>query len=65
MNSKRRKKSKIDPKDYEGYSYGPLRLERIGQTIRMGSNWKPGQFEVYIQRVRNKRPDFKREINKK
>ncbi len=62
---KKKKKNKIHPKDYEGYIYGPLKLERIGRFVRMSSHWEPGQFEKFKKRVRNKRPKFKEAIDKK
>ena len=63
--SKNQKKIKIGPEDYEGYRYGPLRLERFGRNILISSDWKPGQFEKHVQRVRSKRPRLKKEIDQK
>lgn len=62
---KRKKKIKVHQNDYEVYTYGPLKLERIGRFIRMGSHWEPGQFEKFKERVRRERPEFKKEIDRK
>ncbi|MBA7522306.1 hypothetical protein ES705_14424 [subsurface metagenome] len=51
--------------DYESYSYGPIKLERIGRNIMISSNWQPEQFEQHIQRIKKIRPRFKNEIDQK
>lgn len=61
----KKKKSKINPSDYEGFSYGPLKVERIGRFVRMSSHWEPGQFEKFKERVRSRRTKFKEAIDKK
>jgi len=65
MTSKKKKKVKMDLKDYEGYRYGPLKLERFGRIVSISSDWKPGQHEKFIQRLRGKRPQLKKEIDQK
>lgn len=65
MTSKKKKKIKMDLKDYEGYRYGPLKLERFGRIVSISSDWKPGQHEKFIQRLRDKRPQLKKEIDQK
>ena len=63
--NKKKKKIKIHPNNYEGYTYGPIRVERAGRVIKVSSYWEPGQFEKFKERVKNERPKFKREIDKK
>lgn len=63
--SKKKRKIKINPKNYEGYRYGPIRLERFGRNILISSDCKPEQFERHIQRARSKRPQLKKEIDQK
>ncbi len=63
--NKKKKKIKIHPNNYEGYTYGPVRVERAGRVIKVSSYWEPGQFEKFKERVKNERPKFKREIDKK
>lgn len=65
MTSKKKKKVKMDLKDYEGYRYGPLKLERFGRIVSISSDWKPGQHEKFMQRLRGKRPQLKKEIDQK
>ena len=55
----------MDIKDYEGYRYGPLKLERFGRIVSASSDWKPGQHEKFMRRLRGKRPQLKREIDQK
>ncbi len=55
----------MDLKDYGGYSYGPLKLERFGRIVSISSDWKPGQHEKFMQRTRGKRPQHKKEIDQK
>ncbi|MEW6672144.1 MAG: SEC-C metal-binding domain-containing protein [Thermodesulfobacteriota bacterium] len=59
------KKLKLKPKDYEGYRYGPLKLERFGRYVRIRSDWKSGEFKKHIDYVRKKRPEHKKEIDNK
>jgi len=59
------KKPKPDFSDYEGFSYGPLKIERFGREIRYSSHWKPGQHKKHMEYIRDKRPEFKKEINEK
>jgi len=63
--NKKKKRIKIDKDNYERYNYGPLTVERIGRVIKVSSNWEPGQFEKFKGRIKNERPKFKREIDKK
>ena len=63
--AKKGKKPKNKPKDYEGYQYGPFRFERLGRTFRMSSDWKPGEYRKYIENVKSKRPELKKDIDVK
>ncbi len=65
MTNKEKKEVKMDLKDYEGYRYGPLKLERFGRIVSVSSDWKPGQHEEFMQRLRDKRPQLKKEIDQK
>ncbi len=65
MVNKSPKKNKFDPSRYEGYRYGPIRLERFGRVVRITSQWGPGQFERYREEIRSKRPDLKKTIDTK
>lgn len=62
---KKREDPTIDPKEFESYNYGPLKLERIGRFVRMSSNWDQDKYENYIQNIKTKRPEIKEEINEK
>ncbi len=59
------KNKKINPENYEGYSYGPLKLERIGRVVRMSSHWEQKEFEEYKEKVKKERPNFKKAIDEK
>lgn len=63
--SKKRKKGRFDPSRYEGFSYGPIRVERFGRLVRIRSEWEPGQFEKFRESVKNRRSEFKIEIDQK
>jgi hypothetical protein len=62
---KKTKKPKKVQKDYEGYQYGPIRLERFGRYTVMSSHWKPGEHQKFIEHVKSKRPELKNDIDKK
>lgn len=61
----KKKKNKIHPRDYEGYTYGPLKVERMGRAVQISSHWEPGRFEEFKEKVRSERPKFKEAIDKK
>jgi hypothetical protein len=68
MGKKSRKEIRKKPKrpgDYEGYQYGPLRLERHGRYVAMSTHWKPGEYEKHINLIKSKRPGLRTEINAK
>jgi len=65
MKKKKKKRIKIDPEDYEGFAFGPIKIERIGRLVQFSSDWKPGEFEEFISEVKAKRPEHKKAINKK
>jgi hypothetical protein len=58
----KKKKSGLRLSDYEGYSYGPIKVERIGRVVSISSNWEPERFKNFIERIRCKRPELKRRI---
>jgi hypothetical protein len=64
---KRQKKTvmTLDPKDYEGFTYGPLKFERFGRIVKMSSKWADGKFDKYIEKVRENRPKLKDNIKDK
>lgn len=64
MGSKRKKK-KEKKTEYEGFNYGPIKVERIGRTIQMSSDWDPEEFKKHKTRIKNRRPHLKNEINHK
>ena len=51
--------------EYEGFNYGPIKVERIGRTIQMSSDWDPEEFKKHKTRIKNRRPHLKNEINHK
>jgi len=61
----KKKKIKINPTNYEGYTYGPVKVERIGRVVKVSSNWEPGQFEKFKGRIKDERPKFKKAIDRK
>lgn len=61
--SKGRKMIKADPDNYEGYQYGPLKLERTGRFVSLSSEWEPEQFKKHIENIRAHREPFRQEIN--
>lgn len=61
----KKKNIKINPNNYEGYTYGPVKVERGGRVVKVSSQWEPGQFEKFKERIKNKRPKFKKAIDKK
>lgn len=65
MKKKKGKKRKSNPKDYESYSYGPFKLERSGRFVRMSSNWAEGEHEKYMAKVKELRPNLKKDIDEK
>lgn len=64
-NSKKKKTDKISPKDYERFTHGPFKIERIGRVVRMSSHWETEQFEEFKEKVKSKRPTLKDAINNK
>lgn len=50
---------------YEGYNYGPIKLERIGRNVLISSKWQPEQFKRHIQRVKKGRPKLRGKIEQK
>jgi len=40
--NKKKKKIKIRPNNYEGYTYGPVKVELVGRVVKVSSNWEPG-----------------------
>jgi hypothetical protein len=67
MGKKSKRKGKPDrkPKDYEGFQYGPFRVERHGRYVAMSTHWKPGEYEKHIENIKSKRPELKDNINTK
>lgn len=65
MNKKEGKKIRIDPKHYECYRYGPLKLERIGRTVLISSDWEPKEFEKWKREIKSRRSDLKKEVDRK
>jgi len=63
--NKKKKKFKITPNNYESYTYGPIQIKRIGRVIQVSSNWEPGQFKKFKERVKNEHPKFKKAIDRK
>jgi hypothetical protein len=61
----KKKKIKINPNNYEGYTYGPVKVERVGRVVKVSSHWEPGQFEKFKERIKNERPKFKKAIDRK
>ena len=61
----KKKNIKINPKNYEGYTYGPVKVERVGRVVKVSSNWEPGQFKKFKERIKNERPKFKKAIDRK
>lgn len=65
---KKKNKKSIQGKkdnDYEGYSYGPFKFERLGRFIRMSSIWAEGEHEKYMEKVKELRPSLKKDIDEK
>jgi len=60
---KKKKRIKINKDIYEGYTYGPVKVERIGRVVKVSSNWEPGQREKFKERIKNGRPKFKKSID--
>lgn len=65
IKNERRKKVKVDARNYEVVNYGPLRMERIGRVLTLSSHWEPGEFQEYVQRVKAHRSELREDINKK
>src|SRR5665648_1013081 len=61
----KKKNIKINPNNYEGYTYGPVKVERVGRVVKVSSNWELGQFKKFKERVKNERPKFKKVIDRK
>ena len=61
----KKKKIKINPNNYEGYTYGPVKVEREGRVVKVSSYWEPGQFEKFKEKIKNERPKFKKAIDRK
>ncbi|HUS49254.1 MAG TPA: hypothetical protein VMZ91_03770, partial [Candidatus Paceibacterota bacterium] len=59
----KKKNTKINPNNYEGYIHGPVKVERIGRVVKVSSNWEPGQLEMSKERIKNERPEFKKSID--
>lgn len=59
------KKKKDTKVEYEAFRRGPLIFERYGREIGIRSEWKPGEYEKYINNVKNNLPDDKISINNK
>ncbi len=56
------KKNKIN---YEVYDNGPVKIERIGRSIKFSSNWKPEEFKAFQDKLKENRPKVREEIDKK
>lgn len=61
----KKNKIKINPNNYEGYTYGPIKVERVGRVVKVSSNWEQGQFNKVKERVKNERTKFKKTIDRK
>ncbi|NQT25917.1 SEC-C domain-containing protein [candidate division KSB1 bacterium] len=59
------KKVKFNKDDYEGYQYGPLKIERYGKNIIYSSDWTPDEFEKHIEKTKKERPNLKIQIDQK
>lgn len=66
MKNKKGRKNKIksDPADYEGYQYGPIRLERFGREVRMSFTPEKHDPIKFNKRVLENRPKHQEQINK-
>jgi hypothetical protein len=49
----------------EELDFGPIHIERIGRVIRIKSNWKEYEHQKFMNDVKNKRPELKKEIDNK
>ncbi len=61
----KKKKIKLSKKDYEGFTYGPFKVERFGRYLKYSTDWKPGEHKKYIEHVKSKRPELKKDIDAK
>jgi len=61
--NKKKNKIKINPNNYEGYTYGPVKVERLGRVVKVSSHWEPGQFKKFKERIKNECPKFKKAID--
>lgn len=62
---KKKKRIQLKPGDYEGYQYGPLKLERIGRVVRMTNSSSSAEHKELIEYVTAQRPILERQINEK
>ena len=52
-------------KNYEGFSYGPITVERQGREIYLSSDWDERDFNKHMKIIKNERPRIKKLINNK
>ncbi len=59
--STREEASKID--DSETFEHGPFTIHREGKYISITSRWDSRQHKLFIENLRNRKPDFKRAVD--
>ena len=50
---------------YEELDFGPIHIERVGRVIKIKSNWKEYEYQKFMNNVKNKRTELKKEIDEK
>lgn len=65
MGKKSKKKRKNEPIEYEGYQYGPFKIERFGRLSLVSTDWNLSDHKKFIEDVKLNRPKHKESINDK
>ena len=52
-----------DKIEHEKITYGPFNFERVGRIINTTTNWKPGEYENFIEFAISQKDDIEKQLN--